>query len=98
MTLVPKTGDISLNDGLRSRVERLELLEAGDVWRLFFEPKEKVRQPPADSGDIERREPDGSFQPGKSVGSTLWTRWTSTGLTTTPSHPACYDAASCASW
>jgi hypothetical protein len=34
-------------------VERLELLEAGDVRRLFFEPKEQVRQSPADAVDIE---------------------------------------------
>jgi hypothetical protein len=67
----------------KSRVERLELLEAGDIRRLFLEPEEQVRQAPADAVDVEGRELDaGGFQPGKSVCSMLSTRWISTGFTT----------------
>ena len=64
-------------------VERLELLQAGDVGCFFLEPEEEMRQAPADAIDVEGRELDsGSFQPGKSVRSMLSTRCISTGFTT----------------
>ena len=41
-----------------SAVERLELLQAGDVGRLALEPQEEVREPLPYAVDVEGRELD----------------------------------------
>ena len=44
--------------GRKRGVERLELLQAGDVRRLALEPQEQMREPLAYAVDVEGRELD----------------------------------------